>query len=199
MKKHLFGFAIFSFIVGTAIFASVIFNAPKEVMLPAVEPVPYETIKTSCWQTEEQTTAKTVEAPLSYTLQDVSWDAEKNLLRAKIQIFWHGNGNQPKAVNYKINFFTADQPEKSLLIAEDTVQSPFEGRYAAAKNITFFVKMRGERIDPKKNYYAYVDLGSFEQEGNAASGTFSGRLTRVVLNESEKLAKAAPVTIFQEK
>ena len=54
MKKHLFGFAIFSLIVGSAIFVSVIFSAPREVTVPAVETVYELPVKSSCWKMKRE-------------------------------------------------------------------------------------------------------------------------------------------------
>lgn len=54
MKKHLFGFAIFSLIVGAAIFVSAIFSSPKEVFVPVVETT-YETrVNSSCWKMKRE-------------------------------------------------------------------------------------------------------------------------------------------------
>jgi hypothetical protein len=50
MKKHLFGFAIFSLIVGSAILVSSMFSSPRGVFVPVVETVSYDSTQNSCWK-----------------------------------------------------------------------------------------------------------------------------------------------------
>jgi hypothetical protein len=50
MKKHLFGFAIFSLVVSTAIIVSAIFSSSHEVFMLVVETTYGTRVTTSCWK-----------------------------------------------------------------------------------------------------------------------------------------------------
>ena len=54
MKKHIIGFALFSFIVGTTAFIYAMFNIVRVVEVPAPTYSQTYSSKTSCWRTKQQ-------------------------------------------------------------------------------------------------------------------------------------------------
>lgn len=78
MKKHIIGFAIFSIIVGSAVFVKAIFNISRDIIVPAADNYSYTTIKkTSCWkmrqELEERSAPVVKQAVLDLNNKRIDW------------------------------------------------------------------------------------------------------------------------------
>lgn len=105
MKKHIIGFTVFAFIVGSFIsvwallgyFTQTIPNVPK------VEsdnlPVFSSDKRTSCFKQREK---------ISYDVVDSYYFADENLVVSTLKLKWNGYGAPPKNVFVNTKLFTAD-------------------------------------------------------------------------------------------
>jgi hypothetical protein len=78
MKKHIIGFAIFSIIVGSAVFVKAIFNISREIIVPTADNYSYTTVKkTSCWkmrqELEERSTPVVKQVVLDLNNKRIDW------------------------------------------------------------------------------------------------------------------------------
>lgn len=195
MKKHIIGFAIFSLIVVAAIALSLQFyNSPAPVLTN--EPDYTSSTKNSCWKMKREP-SKT-DKLISYKIEEISI-TNKNILTAKIQFAWNGGEATPDALSFNVKFFTEAQPLKAVEVAMEAIQTPFAESKTITKTFTVNVKNK-KLINPRENYYAYLDISSMEfAKSDAGSEQKNGVLNRIILDEKEMLADAVPVTFVHDK
>lgn len=153
MKKHIFGFVLFGFIVVSFALVYMVFNAP---LIPKVEEV-----KLPIYQQETQT-----ERPIycskkmkgfSYYVVSSQYSLEKNKLISKITLFWKGNGEAPKKISVQPRIFTLANYEQAMSLNAETFIEPFkEGN---SKTIVIESKFIQNGVSNERtNFYVVFDF-----------------------------------------
>jgi hypothetical protein len=121
MKKHLFGFAIFSLIVAAFVMVYAFFYAPA---IP-----PKETVKPPVAHTDTQ-----VERPyscrlsrnkISYEVLSSEFDRDKNKFTSKVKLTWNGASQAPEKIYIDLKFVTSSQLDKPLHFISQKIDNPF--------------------------------------------------------------------------
>ncbi len=163
MKKHIFGFALFSLIVASFALVYAFFNAPS---IP-----PKESVKPPVAQTETREEkpylCNLLRSNLSYEVQSSQFDLVANKLTSKVKVYWNGDGNPPKQIYLTGNLFTLDQKDASKTI-EPMV---FTGTFNNRREATLVVLSKfGEEIKFDERQNLYVNLKISE---NSSSESYS--------------------------
>lgn len=135
MKKHLFGFAVFSLIVGSAIFVSSIFSAPKNVFVHVIETTGPHTPKTSCWARKRES-VKTG----SVSIKQAVLDLETKEIKFQLDV--------PKLDSpVALHFFTKDS-EGTIYLATEfpfPVISNASGQHGVVKSNSWMKDLDGHQ------------------------------------------------------
>jgi hypothetical protein len=203
MKKHVLGLTLFTVIISTAVFVKILFST-KEVIISDVTShvtAAPQFEKTSCWRAsknESTTESLRIDAPVTYKIENLNFNSAENILTSRVELSWNGISPPPDNLTVQFNFFTLDKPTKDIQIASELFQNPFSGSNKVTKTFTTVVKNK-QLINLRKNYYGSVDIWIFGKDTKSNHGSYNGTLTRVALNEDEKLAQAFPVLMIHEK
>jgi len=112
MKKHIFGFALFSLIVASFVFIYAFFRAPsiptKEAVLPPV------TISET--RSERPVYCPSRTKKLSYEVLGSEFDINNNKLRSKIRLPYNGRDMEFKQIFATAKLFTLDQKELPMTL-----------------------------------------------------------------------------------
>jgi hypothetical protein len=106
MKKHIFGFALFSLIVATFAFIYTVFYAPSMPSKNAVKP-PVSQMETRSERPTACFPRRTKQ--FSYTIDGANYYVENNVLVSKITLYWNGSGAPPAKISVQPRIFMMDQ------------------------------------------------------------------------------------------
>jgi hypothetical protein len=168
MRKHIFGLAIFTFIIGSFALIYAFFNAPPIPQIPEVKPFAAETQPAfSCRKKQQE---------IDYEVQNVQFDFNSNKLISNVKLIWKGAGEPPKNVYVSPQIFTLDNSANSVFLNTEQFLNPFEkGR---SGNVTFTSNV--EQIGSANNLYVIYSI--------------SRDYTNIpFVNKNEKIAKAKQV------
>lgn len=159
MKKHIFGFVLFSLVIASFALVYAFFNAPS---IP-----PKEAVKPPVAQTETRE-----EKPyfcnlrrnnLSFEVQSSQFDLDNNKLTSKVKVYWNGNENPPKQIYLTGNLFTLAQKETSKSIEPLVFTSAFNNRREATLVV---LSNFGEEIKFDQRQNLYVNLKFSESDSS---------------------------------
>ena len=121
MKKHIFGFILFSLIVASFVFVYAFFYAPSipspEAVKPPVPRTETRAEKTYCYPKRSKN--------FSYTVESANYYAEQRKLVTKVRIHWNGRSEAPKKISIQPRILTADNYEKNIALKAETFVNPF--------------------------------------------------------------------------
>lgn len=148
MKKHIFGFVLFSLIVASFVLVYAFFNAPSIPPIEAVKP-PISRTET---REEKPYYCNLRRNKISFEVQSSQFDLEKNKLTSKVKVYWNGNENPPKQIYLTGNLFTLDQKEISKTIEPMVFTGTFNNRREATLVVLSKI---GEdtKFDKRQNLY----------------------------------------------
>ncbi len=121
MKKHIFGFVLFSLIVALFALIYAFFFAPsippKESVKPPTPQPDVRTDRPACYPKRLK--------DLSYEVISANYFAEQGKLVSKVKLNWNGRGVAPKIFSVTPRIFTADNFENSIALKVETLVDPF--------------------------------------------------------------------------
>lgn len=158
MKKHIFGFALFSFIVASFVFTYAFFSAPSLVSKEAVKPpvAQYEP------REEKPYSCNLRKNKLSYEVLSSQYLVDENKIVSKIRIDYNGSIRvAPSKIYVGTTFSSAGNIGKNGYGDQVTIENPFsEGReriVTIVSNVT-----DGKKIDIDENLYVTVTVGDYD-------------------------------------
>ncbi len=168
MKKHLFGFAIFSFIFASFAVAFAYFYAPPIPQISVIEEnEPFQLItesveKTSCFGVTKK--------DISYQIQYTQYDSDNDQFISKMYVTWKGNGEAPKKLFVATKIYTLEQRKFAEHFSSMVFTEPFENSKTAMLIVKF--KIPENLFDKKQNLYATFNFSeSSNDEYEFSSGT----------------------------
>jgi hypothetical protein len=139
MKKHIFGFAIFSFIIGATILISRMLFFPAEPIFHVIEIESPSARKTSCWMRD----ARKVEKP-KVKIEQAVLDVKTKQLKTSVALHPRLEANAYSTV--LLHFFIKDGGKTRYLASEDVwVKGTFD-----AKNEAILTSLKW--LDESKSY-----------------------------------------------
>jgi hypothetical protein len=121
MKKHIFGFMLFSLIVASFVVVYAFFYAPSipspEAVKPPVPRTETRAEKPFCYPKRSK--------DFSYEVESANYYAEQGKLVTKVRIHWNGRGDAPKKISVQPRILTADNYGKNLALKAETFFAPF--------------------------------------------------------------------------
>ena len=164
MKKHIFGFALFSFIVASFVFTYAFFSAPSLVSKEAVKPpvAQYE-------PREEKPYCNFRKNKLSYEVLSSEYFVDENKLVSKIRVSYNGAIRiAPSKIYVGATYSSAGNIGKNGFGDQLTVENPFVG--TREKIVTIVSKVaNGKKIDIDENLYVTVKVGDYDGSSNYQS------------------------------
>ena len=164
MKKHIFGFMLFSLIVASFVMVYAFFYAPACPPKEAVKPPVPQTIS----RTEPQTYCNMNKNKLSYEVLSSQYFVDENKIVSKIRVSLNGSVRvAPSKIYVGMIFSTAGKSSASQFGEYEIVENPFaESR---EKIVTIVSKsVDGRTIDIDENLYARASV-SDSYEGSVKS------------------------------
>lgn len=165
MRKHIFGFALFSSIIFTFALVFAFFNAPA---IPKKEEVKQPVLPKETVRENRDYYCPKKSKDLTYRVMNSEFDSDSGKFTSNISLSWNGYGKPPKKIFVKTQLFTMDTGEKAVLDFGKPFIEPFgESRSTI---ITVETKISSAKIDPQKNLYAGFDFSEDEFSSNFTVG-----------------------------
>lgn len=159
MKKHILGFAIFSFIFASFAFAFTYFYAPPIPQIQVEEEkieIQVETVeKTSCFKQKKK--------DISYQIQYTQFDSDNNQFISKIYASWIGKGDAPKQLIVGTKVYTLGENQNIQHSAPTVFNEPFKD----GKEALLVVKFKLPNVifeNKKQNLYAIFNFADNYQD-----------------------------------
>lgn len=184
MKKHIFGFALFLFIVSSAIVTYRFLYAPP---VPDVEvvhinhdaPPPAQYVGLG---------SKTAEV-LSCEIKNIVLDVEGGYGTADVTFRWNSSEPPPGGLIVELGLTTADRPFEGRGIGFARIGSVWKNN-TMTENVKFLLEGRADGLDLKKNYYGYVEASDWKG---------GDERVKLIYREKDRMTGAAPVLIKHGK
>jgi len=161
MKKHIFGFVLFSLIVASFVLVYAFFNTPSIPPKEAVKP-PIARMET---REEKPYYCNLRRNKISFEVQNSQFDLDKNELTSKVKVYWNGNENPPKQIYLTGNLFTLDQKEISKTIEPMVFTGTFNNRREAT--LIVLSKIDKEiKFDERQNLYLNLKFSENDSSEN---------------------------------
>lgn len=185
MKKHIIGFTIFAFIVGSFVSIWALFGYFTQTIpnVPTVQsdnmPVFASDKKTSCFKQKSE--------KFSYEVVDSYYFADENMVVSTLKLKWNSYSAPPKNVFVNTKLFTAD----NKLINSDG-GTYLKNTFTANNEVNVTVRttpLKSMKDKLSENFYADFDFSS-EPEINLSSKTvFAPRQVIVVHGNGSVISK----------
>lgn len=175
MRKHIFGFAIFSLIIFSFAMAFAFFYAPP---IPRKEEVKQPVIQKDK-PSEKPTYCVKRTKDITYQVESSQFYLETGKLISKIKLTWNGSGEPPKKIYLNTHLFTLNQNKDEKILDSEISYNPFVNGNEA----TILIELNGAKanwINGKNNLYVVFDFSTDYSSGN-------------YIEESRKLAEAKQV------
>jgi hypothetical protein len=183
MRKHLYGFALFTFIVATAVvFCGAFYYWNEYDVRVAPRPLP-ESISPAETQPPKS-------GPPLYELKSFLIDLEKNTATFEVKFNWESTEKPPLALEFNFGVTTARKPYEAIELGTELVQLPFFEKKSVTKTFTSTIYARG-KLDPKATYYGYLELNDRPKNNDG--------VTKLVLIEKNRMAGSVPALIKHPK
>jgi hypothetical protein len=181
MRKHIYGFALFVFIIASGAGSYALFFSPPDKDPPIVkQPVRVTAL-------ENRGAEKAVDlSPVSYKIRSFIIDLEKKEVIVEVDLRWNSELPEPSAIRLNFGVATAASTFEGIEIGSAVFDDPFIASRMVSR--TFTVTLTGrEKLDPKeRNYYGYLEVGD--------NGPPSGATT-LVYRRKNKLAGSVPALV----
>jgi hypothetical protein len=149
MRKHIFGFALFSLIFASFALVYAFFYAPSIPPQEAVKP-PISQTET---RNEKPYSCQLRRNKLSYEVLSSQFDWDKRELTSKVKIFWNGYGESPTQIFAKIELFTIEENGFSESLEPMAFTKVFENRTEATLIIIRKLDEANKKLSKGQNLY----------------------------------------------
>ncbi len=175
MKKHLFGLAIFSFIVTSFAVAFAFFYAPPIPQVAEVK-VNYGDYgaeksmvgygKTSCFRNSRK--------QLSSEVISSHYLADENKIISKIKLVWNGAGAPPKIIHSTTMFSTSENRNEDSFAVVEILEKPFQ--YSTEQTVTIVKEVSDTTMKERDNLYVVSSVFNYtDGENGSLNIVFSER------------------------
>jgi len=179
MRKHIYGFALFVFIVACGATAYTLFLSPtveiktsycpKRIPLAVGNPDPIQESPRP--------------GPLAYKIKSFYIDDETDGATVEVQLDWNSSEKPPAGVRFDFGLTTPGEPFSGRTVGSYYADKPFEKGRSVTKICRF--KTSGDPDPSVTNYYGYAEV-------TEAAGMGDG-FKKTVLVEKNRMAGAIPV------
>jgi hypothetical protein len=182
MRKHIYGFALFIFIVGSGAALYTLLYAPLKLNVPPVGDDRLVVIVREPADIEE---VNPVKSPLSYELKSFHLDLETSEGTVELKLAWDSDKKPPAEVRFDFGLTTPGKPYEGMRVRSYSVYEPFK----KGKSVTHTCKFKswGNPKPDVTNYYGYAEI--IEPLGK------DDFITKTVLIEKNRMAGAVPALI----
>lgn len=180
MKKHIIGFTIFAFIVGSFVSIWSVFGYFTQTIpnIPAVQtekvPVFKSDRRTSCFKQQRE--------KISYEVIDSYYFSEGNEIVSTLKIKWNGYGAPPKNIFVKTKLFT-DGNKFFSNGGETTLKNVFEANDNVFVTVRSF-PLQSFRGNLSENFYADFDFSTDSDASLTYKKLFAPKQIIIVHGES---------------
>ncbi|HEY8563093.1 MAG TPA: hypothetical protein VIL74_22135 [Pyrinomonadaceae bacterium] len=183
MKKHIFGAALFSFIVAFFAFTYAFFYAPS---IPSKEAVKPPLSRNEQPPAAPRTYCNLKRNKFTHEVLDSQLFVQDGKLVSKLKLRWNGNGEAPKLVFINARIFDINNPNSVSYIRSSTFRSNFNNLNEATVVFDEKFYYPSEAIKAKNNFYVLFDVSDQYSKENS-------------LFDANKLPEAKPVLTVYEK
>ena len=185
MKKHLFGFALFSLIVGTAAFVYAIFNVVRVDEVPA--PSYYQTYSpaTSCWKMKRNVRESNFDAP---KVSQAVFNVKTKQLNWKLD-------TPGTASSIALHFFVKDENGTRYIASEKTLSSGLRSGQIEMDKRAIDSGGRDGEVKFTSSYKSLDNLNSYENLYVIAESVSTSKIHNNNFQLEFDAAKAIPVLI----
>jgi hypothetical protein len=167
MKKHIFGFLLFSFIVASFGLIFAFFYAPSIPPKESVKPPVPQTVE----RVEKPYSCPTKRNKISYEVLNSKFDLDGNELISKVKVSWTGSGAPPSQIYVRTELFTLVRNELTKTLETVTFEEVFENRSEATLIVVSKLDKVDSKIDEKQNLYVTFNFSEeFPTENYSNSG-----------------------------
>jgi hypothetical protein len=148
MRKHIFGFALFSLIFAAFALVYAFFYAPSIPPKEAVNP-PVSQTET---ETERPFYCRRQKTKISFEVLSSQFDLSNNELVSKVKVYWNSEDNPPEKIYLNTELFTLNQKEAS----KSPESLEFAGAFTNRKEATLIVLSKigkDYKVDERQNLY----------------------------------------------
>lgn len=188
MRKHLYGFALFAFIVASGAALYTLLYAPVNADVPPVDDDRLVVIVREPANLEE---VKPVKVPLSYEVKSFHIDLETGGGTVEVKLDWNSDKKPPAGVWFDFGVTTPGKPYEGMRVGYYYVHEPFEKGRSMTKTCRF--KISGDPNPNVTNYYGYAEVTELvEKEEVTKQVEANGDITKLVLIEKNRMSGAIP-------
>lgn len=153
MKKHIFGFALFSFIFASFAFAFAFFYTPTIRRI--------EKIKQITSKTERPVFRPKTQQDITYRVLSSEFDLDSGEFTSNIHLYWNRDGKAPRKIFVNTHLFTPEADEEGIFDERLVFTEPFGD--SSGTTITIRYKVNYDlSFDRRKNLYASFDFSQDE-------------------------------------
>lgn len=179
MKKHILGFTVFAFIVGSFVSVFALFGYFTQT-IPNVPKV--ESDNLPIFKSERKTSCRMNRQKFSYEVLDSYYFADENTVVSTLKLHWNGYGTPPESVTIQPRLFTADNStviSGSGKFLSDVFRSGNEMRVTVRTNPKDFSK---EFLD--ENFYTDFNVAFYPEAKVESDSILKPQQVIVVHGES---------------
>ncbi len=152
MKKHIVGFIIFNFIVGTSLIVAAFFYQKPKFESVVITPVTSETYTRSCWKSKSRFINNTTSARVTQAIFD------SKAQELKTELFVQADDEKSlKTTKVALHFFVKDGNSTRYLATEDlkdekvSMKGTFDSSESRAAKVTFLINSSYQWLDDLKS------------------------------------------------
>lgn len=188
MRKHIYGFALFIFIVACGATAYALFLAPT-VEVNTSSNYCRKRVPVAVHEDPDPIQESPRPGPLASEIKSFHIDLETGDGTVEVQLDWNSSEKPPSGVRLDFGVTTPRKPYEGMTVGSYYVNKPFEKGRSATHTCRF--KTSGSPDPAVTNYYGYAEV-------TEATGTGSG-FTKTVLVAKNRMAGAIPALMGHQK
>ncbi len=160
MRKHIFGFALFSLIFASFALVFAFFYAPSIPPKEAVKPP----ISQAEMRTEKPYSCNLRRNKLSYEVISSELDGFK--LISKVKVFWNGTEKAPEKIYLRPMLFTLDQKGSGLRLGWTTFNGVFGDKNEVTLVVTSDLDIAAKLVNEEQNWYVNYEISNDNKSEN---------------------------------
>ncbi|MGI9056137.1 MAG: hypothetical protein ACR2F2_10090 [Pyrinomonadaceae bacterium] len=178
MKKHIIGFTIFTFIVGSFAIIWALFGYFTQT-IPTVPKV--ESDNVPVFKSENRRSCRMKDEKISYEVVDSYYFADENVVVSTLKLKWNGYGTPPESITILPKIYTADN--ETVISGQGTfLRDIFESK----KEVNVTVKTFPYGLSKKLlNENIYTDFYVTSETGASVKSDFEATTRQVIVVHGE--------------
>jgi hypothetical protein len=188
MRKHIYGFALFVFIVASGAALYTLLYAPFKADVPPVGDDRLVVIVREPANIEE---VRPERNPLSYELKSFHIDLETGEGTVEVKLAWDSDKKPPAGVRFNFGLTTPGTRYEGMAVGSYYISEPFK----KDRSVTYTCKFKsgGDPNPNAANYYGYAEVTEPVEKPEVRKPVeTNGDITKLVLIEKNRMAGAIP-------